>query len=113
MIQRPPRSTLFPYTTLFRSHLAHEYLTPAEPPGKNGKPANFENLKPESMQLSGLRGIASRHGYLVKRIYQSLFNLDDDIGETTDVSREHPEVVHRLLKLAEEARADLGDSLTK
>src|SRR2546427_8320211 len=23
MIRRPPRSTLFPYTTLFRSHLAH------------------------------------------------------------------------------------------
>src|SRR3712207_7824972 len=24
MIRRPPRSTLFPYTTLFRSHLADE-----------------------------------------------------------------------------------------
>src|SRR3712207_7208219 len=23
MIRRPPRSTLFPYTTLFRSHLVH------------------------------------------------------------------------------------------
>src|SRR2546430_5401104 len=23
MIRRPPRSTLFPYTTLFRSHLTH------------------------------------------------------------------------------------------
>src|SRR2546429_4694042 len=23
MIRRPPRSTLFPYTTLFRSHLSH------------------------------------------------------------------------------------------
>src|SRR2546429_4378136 len=26
MIRRPPRSTLFPYTTLFRSHVAHELL---------------------------------------------------------------------------------------
>src|SRR2546426_11390835 len=26
MIRRPPRSTLFPYTTLFRSHLLHERL---------------------------------------------------------------------------------------
>src|SRR2546426_6353543 len=25
MIRRPPRSTLFPYTTLFRSHLLHEH----------------------------------------------------------------------------------------
>src|SRR3712207_7924275 len=24
MIRRPPRSTLFPYTTLFRSHVRHE-----------------------------------------------------------------------------------------
>src|SRR3712207_7324822 len=24
MIRRPPRSTLFPYTTLFRSHLVHD-----------------------------------------------------------------------------------------
>src|SRR5688500_19553731 len=27
MIPRPPRSTLFPYTTLFRSNLAAMYLT--------------------------------------------------------------------------------------
>src|SRR5256885_8025566 len=26
MIRRPPRSTLFPYTTLFRSHRTHEVL---------------------------------------------------------------------------------------
>src|SRR2546430_13470389 len=28
MIRRPPRSTLFPYTTLFRSVAAHELLQP-------------------------------------------------------------------------------------
>src|SRR2546430_11050574 len=26
MIRRPPRSTLFPYTTLFRSHLLHGFV---------------------------------------------------------------------------------------
>src|SRR6266511_2564683 len=31
MIRRPPRSTLFPYTTLFRSHITdHRRLWPAE-----------------------------------------------------------------------------------
>src|SRR3989441_12837223 len=31
MIRRPPRSTLFPYTTLFRSVLVHDHLLgPAE-----------------------------------------------------------------------------------
>src|SRR2546422_6905684 len=29
MIRRPPRSTLFPYTTLFRSKACSEYLSPA------------------------------------------------------------------------------------
>src|SRR2546422_1638690 len=28
MIRRPPRSTLFPYTTLFRSFLAHATMEP-------------------------------------------------------------------------------------
>src|SRR2546426_5633724 len=27
MIRRPPRSTLFPYTTLFRSHRRHRQIT--------------------------------------------------------------------------------------
>src|SRR5258708_28454451 len=31
MIRRPPRSTLFPYTTLFRSHLVHESLRLSRP----------------------------------------------------------------------------------
>src|SRR3712207_7259849 len=30
MIRRPPRSTLFPYTTLFRSLLAPKLLSPAK-----------------------------------------------------------------------------------
>src|SRR2546430_12075637 len=29
MIRRPPRSTLFPYTTLFRSHAEHADVAPA------------------------------------------------------------------------------------
>src|SRR2546425_7049822 len=29
MIRRPPRSTLFPYTTLFRSHLDHDRAGPS------------------------------------------------------------------------------------
>src|SRR5256885_10788845 len=33
MIRRPPRSTLFPYTTLFRSHTQHDH--PRERPPEN------------------------------------------------------------------------------
>jgi len=41
-----------------------------------------------------------------------LYDLDADPGESRDVAAENPEVVKRLLGLAEEARAELGDSLT-
>lgn len=43
----------------------------------------------------------------------ALYDLQADIGETTDVSSDHPEIVARLTALAEIARDDLGDSLTK
>lgn len=38
-----------------------------------------------------------------------LFNLNTDIGETTNVASAHPEVVSRLMKLMAEAAADIGD----
>lgn len=38
-----------------------------------------------------------------------LFDLTADIGETTDLSDKHPEVVEDLSKLANEAESELGD----
>jgi arylsulfatase A len=41
-----------------------------------------------------------------------LYDLESDIGETTDVAASHPEVVKDLQALAEKARQELGDALT-
>ena len=38
-----------------------------------------------------------------------LVDLENDIGETTDLSEQNPQVVERLLALAEGMRDDLGD----
>ncbi len=38
-----------------------------------------------------------------------LVDLNEDIGETTNVADQHPAVVNRLLGLAEQMREDLGD----
>lgn len=38
-----------------------------------------------------------------------LFNLDADIGETTDVAEQHPAVVDQFLKLIDRCREDIGD----
>lgn len=96
----------------WKLHLPHEYLTVAAAPGKGGKPSDWENLKPQSIELSGIRGIASRHGYRVERIGLALYNVKRDPGETNNVASAHPEVVARLQAEAGRARADLGDALT-
>ncbi|MEK9579289.1 MAG: Cerebroside-sulfatase, partial [Acidimicrobiaceae bacterium] len=41
-----------------------------------------------------------------------LYDLVDDIGETTDISNEHPEVVARLRAAADRFRRELGDRHT-
>ncbi len=96
----------------WKLHLAHDYLTVNGPPGSGGKPANYANMKPDSIEESGVRGIASRHGYRVVKLAQSLYDLEKDPWETMDISASHPVVVGRLLKLADAARSDLGDGLT-
>lgn len=71
--------------------LPHQYRTLAgRAGGKDGFPVEYEQAQ------AGLE----------------LYDLKNDIGETTDVAVKHPEVVARLQQHAEEARAALGDVLT-
>ncbi len=72
-------------------HLPHSYNGLTKPPGNDGKAA----------------------GYTTQKIGMSLYNLVDDPGEKIDVAAKHPDVVRRLTALAEKARDELGDSLTK
>ncbi|MEY5011801.1 MAG: hypothetical protein RLZZ253_2940, partial [Verrucomicrobiota bacterium] len=96
----------------WKLHLPHEYLTVAAEPGRGGKPSNYGKIQPRSMEESGVRGIASRHGYRVENLPLSLFNLRTDPGERENVAHLHPGVVDRLRKLAMEARSELGDAVT-
>ena len=43
----------------------------------------------------------------------ALYDLDADIGETTDVAEQHPGVVASLEAIAERARESLGDAITE
>ena len=38
-----------------------------------------------------------------------LFDLKNDISETTNVAEKHPDIVKRLMNLIENAREELGD----
>ena len=95
----------------WKLHVPHEYLTVAAEPGRGGKPSNWANMKPLSITESGIRGIASRHGYRVEKIGLSLYNVQSDPGETYNAAAANPEIVARLQKVVADARADLGDSL--
>lgn len=50
--------------------------------------------------------------YREEKTALALFNLTDDIGETTDVSAQHPDIVGRLQAAADSIRDELGDTLT-
>src|SRR5260221_5239097 len=63
MIRRPPRSTLFPYTTLFRSYLGSMDL--------DGRPEFAANVAVELMKLGARCVIAT--GWAVKDDIAKLF----------------------------------------
>ncbi len=100
-------------TGKWKLHVPHEYLEVPATPGTAGKPSNCKNMKPLAIENSGIAGIASRHGYRVEQLPQSLFNLEQDPSESQDVSVQHPRLVEELLSLAEGFRGRLGDSARK
>lgn len=59
----------------------------------------------------GKDGMPGKYNYGAE-IGLALFDLENDISESTNVADEYPEVVERLSQLADAKRAELGDALT-
>ena len=97
----------------WKLHFAHPYLTVLNETRSDGKPAGYGTLKPKAITQSGIEGIASRHGYGVGQLEESLFDLETDPGETQNVADQHPDEVMKMKALAEVIRRELGDALTK
>ncbi len=77
----------------WKLHLPHGYRTmQGRKPGSGGSPGKYDHNVKTGIEL---------------------YDLDSDVGETTDVAGDHPDVILRLLELVETMRADLGDNLTK
>jgi arylsulfatase A-like enzyme len=51
-------------------------------------------------------------GVVNEKIPEALYDLENDVSETTNVIDQHPDVAERLRKLAGRMREDLGDSRT-
>jgi arylsulfatase A len=73
----------------WKLHLPHDYSHLAVP-GGGGLPGKY------TKQRSGL----------------ALYDLENDVSEVKNVAADFPHIVARLQEIAEEARLDLGDSLT-
>jgi arylsulfatase A len=72
--------------------LPHSYVTlGGAPGGSDGMPASYQN-----------RAVAA----------PELYDLEVDLSETTNVAARHSAVVDRLMVAVEQARQELGDSLT-
>ena len=72
----------------WKIHFPHGYRTMAGRPGGTG-------------------GIPTK--YSQAKIGLSLFNLEEDIGESTDVKAKHPKVVAKMQALGQAMRKELGD----
>ena len=73
----------------WKLHFPHGYRTMAgKPGGTGGIPTNYSQAQ----------------------IGKELFDLEVDIGETTDVAAQNPDVVQRLSDLADAMRKELGDN---
>lgn len=87
---------------------ALQALTTGDGRWKLQLPHNYRTL------IGGQAGKDSESGkYAQLKITEpELYDLQNDIGEQTNVAAQHPEIVQQLLAHAETARAELGDSLT-
>ncbi len=75
----------------WKLHFPHEYRSLRGEPGRDGKPGP----------------------YVQRKTQLELYDLETDRGEAKNVAAANPEVVARLQQLAEQARDELGDSLTQ
>lgn len=75
----------------WKLYFPHTFRTlNGRPGGKDGYPAKYEMNAIEKIEL---------------------YNLKDDVGETTDVASKYPDVVQKIKSLANDMRNELGDNL--
>lgn len=75
----------------WKLYFPHNYRTmEGQRPGKDGLPGNYVHLDLNEIEL---------------------YDLSEDLGETTNIAAEYPEVVKEIEQLADSMRKKLGDSL--
>ncbi|MHC4991877.1 MAG: arylsulfatase, partial [Planctomycetota bacterium] len=76
----------------WKLHFPHGYRSmEGRTPGSGGTPGKYDGSRRTELEL---------------------YDLHTDVGESRNVSADHPEILARLIALAETMRHDLGDNLT-
>src|SRR2546429_7279545 len=96
MIRRPPRSTLFPYTTLFRSVLPGDEV-PEQGPGAGlvdqpavvGEPCGRRHQDRKSTRLNSSHGYISYAVFCLKKKKKKIKIACDRASEYTHTSSTH------------------------
>ena len=79
MIRRPPRSTLFPYTTLFRSIATHVIKILSQSPGRFYIVFEFNDLSPDPTGLTNIPGMEGNEEHIrvlsVEKVHELINNI--------------------------------------
>src|ERR1022692_5003392 len=89
MIRRPPRSTLFPYTTLFRS----EFLTPAPARGGMRRGHRVRNSDRKSTRLNSSHLVISYAVFCLKKKKNYLHDRCDGVARALGAAPAQPDHV--------------------
>ena len=75
----------------WKLYFPHIYRTmEGQEPGKDGLPGDYKMVELKDIEL---------------------YDLENDVSETTNVAETHPEIVQEIISMADAMRAELGDSL--
>src|SRR2546425_959448 len=107
MIRRPPRSTLFPYTTLFRSDPVAQLTEVVEAHGVDGREPLTE--------LVLLQDVGHPEGKVVRRLGGEVLVLDQEVMRVLedDRERDHSQMLHELREIHGAAAGELGEGETR
>src|SRR2546422_7258318 len=88
MIRRPPRSTLFPYTTLFRSLRGRRVEAPPEgtPDSRDGRCTRVRGPDRKSTRLNSSHGYISYAVFCLKKKKNKKVSINYDAAKYTALS---------------------------
>src|SRR3712207_8287664 len=100
MIRRPPRSTLFPYTTLFRSQISTNILTNnhfSNTETKHMKVLDKEQVTLEDSILQGLKNST-------RSVTKELLKTQDEDRKSTRLNSSHANISYAVFCLKKKQR---------